>query len=46
MVTSIQTRIDPRSYFLAASVDPTEARNDVAAQVDVEPVAQLAADSA
>jgi hypothetical protein len=27
MVTSIQTRIEPRSYFPDASVDPTDARN-------------------
>src|SRR5262249_28120641 len=26
MVTSMKTSIDPRSYFLSASVDPTEAR--------------------
>jgi hypothetical protein len=29
MVTSTQTRIWPPSYFPAASVDPTEARNDI-----------------
>ena len=29
MVISIHTRIEPRSYFPAASVDPTDARNDI-----------------
>jgi hypothetical protein len=29
MVTSKQARIEPRSYFHDASVDPTEARNDI-----------------
>jgi hypothetical protein len=29
MVTSIQTRIEPRGYFPAASVDPTDARKQL-----------------
>jgi hypothetical protein len=29
MVASIQTRVKPRGHFLDASVDPTEARNDI-----------------
>ena len=35
MVTSRQARIDPRRHFPAASVDPTEARNDTG-HVDVQ----------
>jgi hypothetical protein len=27
MVASIQTRVEPRGHFPAASVDPTDARN-------------------